>query len=49
MTEQRPISLNPRAEELEAVKITYPVQHSRRRGWIIEPMRFIVHDGMARK
>jgi hypothetical protein len=44
---QRPINLNPAPDRLEAVKITYPPNHSRRRAWEIEPMRFIPHDGRA--
>jgi hypothetical protein len=42
---QRPINLNP--GPMEAVKITYPANHSRRRAWLIEYMRFIPHEGSA--
>lgn len=48
MKVQRPISLNPNADNLEAVKITYPGTRSRKRYWKMEPMRFIPHDGRAR-
>lgn len=44
---QRPVTLNPEAHRLEAVKITYPANHSRRRYWMIEAMRFIPHSGVA--
>ena len=42
---QRPINLNP--GPMEAIKITYPANHSRRKYWMIESMRFIPHDGKA--
>jgi hypothetical protein len=45
---QRAINLNPAAYRMEAVKITYPANHSRRRYWMIEAMRFIPHDGLSR-
>lgn len=47
MNRQRPINLNPDNDRLEVVKITYPPSHSRRKAWLIEPMRFIPHDGRA--
>lgn len=49
MSAQRPIDLNPRAEEFEAVKLNWPPAYSRRRVWTFEVMRFIPHDGMARR
>lgn len=48
MIKQRPISLNPKAEELEVAHIIYPATDSRWRRWWVEPMRFIPHDGKAR-
>ena len=45
----RVISLNPRADDMEVVRITYPGANSRRTDWRMEPCRFIPHDGMARR
>lgn len=47
MTQQRIINLNPSADELEVVKITYPKGDSRRPYWLMQPMRFVPHDGRA--
>jgi hypothetical protein len=45
---QRTIILAPDWTQMDAWKITYPPTESRRREWVIEPMRFIPHDGKAK-
>lgn len=48
MMQQRKFDLSPDPEQMEALKITYPPPHSRRRAWLVEVMKFVEHDGRAR-
>lgn len=50
MIQQRIINMNPEPDRLEAWRITYPSgdKSAPRRRWLIEPMRFIPHDGRAK-
>lgn len=47
MIRQRPINLNPEPSQLEAIRIIYPPDYSRRSDIKLQPMRFIPHDGRA--
>lgn len=48
MIRQHPVDLNPAAHRMEAIKITYPPAHSRRKAWQIEACRFIPHGGFSK-